>query len=54
MESAENTPSSVTCGDSFPLLGEAFVQKAEIGITLHIALRFATIRREKSFYGKEA
>ena len=38
----------------FPLPGEAFVQKAEIGITLHILPRFATIRREKSFYGKEA
>ena len=41
-------------GIGFPLPGEAFVQKAEIGITLHIAPRFATIRREKSFYGKEA
>ena len=29
MESAENTPSSVTCGDSFPQLGEAFAEAEE-------------------------
>ena len=44
--------------DIFPRPGDAFRGKwifvPVAGITLHIAPRFATIRREKLFYGKEA